>query len=81
MMITQRLSRREAGQRRPVTGRICQGQLHCVAPLFRGISGTFYNWDLGFEAGFEVCTEQMPGDELVDNCKHLRVCVFVISFM
>jgi len=30
------------------------GQLHCVSPLFRGIKGGFYNWDLGFEAGFEV---------------------------
>jgi len=30
------------------------GQLHCVSPLFRGIKEGFYNWDLGFEAGFEV---------------------------
>jgi aldehyde:ferredoxin oxidoreductase len=40
----------------PVSGRICEGQMHCVAPLFPGISGTFYDWDIGFEAGFEVCT-------------------------
>jgi len=40
----------------PVTGRICGGQLHCVGVLFPGFPGTFYDWDIGFEAGFEMCT-------------------------
>lgn len=40
----------------PVTGRICGGQLHCVAALFPGFPGSFYDWNIGFEAGFEVCT-------------------------
>jgi aldehyde:ferredoxin oxidoreductase len=40
----------------PVTGRICRGQLHCVANLFPGVANTFYDWDLGFEAGFEIST-------------------------
>jgi len=40
----------------PVTGRVCKGQLHCVGGLFPGFPGTFYDWDIGFEAGFEMCT-------------------------
>jgi aldehyde:ferredoxin oxidoreductase len=42
--------------RGPATGRLCKGQLHCVSQLFPGRVGTFYGWNLGFEAGFEVCT-------------------------
>ncbi len=30
------------------------GQMHCTSPIFRGFKGSFYNWDIGFEAGFEV---------------------------
>ena len=30
------------------------GQVDCIAALFPGIQGTFYDWNLGFEAGFEV---------------------------
>ena len=40
----------------PVTGRVCGGQLHCVGGLFPGFPGSFYDWDIGFEAGFEMCT-------------------------
>ena len=32
------------------------GQMHCVATLFPGIPDTFYDWKLGFEAGFEIST-------------------------
>jgi aldehyde:ferredoxin oxidoreductase len=30
------------------------GQFHCVAPLFAGVSGTFYDWKIGFESGFNL---------------------------
>ena len=48
-----------------VPGRICKnktfsGQLDCIAGLFPGAEGTFYNWKLGFEAGFELA--QMAND-------------------
>jgi aldehyde:ferredoxin oxidoreductase len=47
-----------------VPGVICKrtlsGQLDCVAGLFPGIEGTFYDWKLGFEAGFEIA--QMSND-------------------
>jgi len=33
---------------------VYSGQVHCVAALFPGRKGGFYDWDLGFEAGFEV---------------------------
>ena len=36
--------------------RMYSGQMHCVSPLFPGAEGTFYDWKLGFEAGFEVST-------------------------
>ncbi len=35
-------------------GRILSGQVDCIAGLFPGIKGTFYDWELGFEAGFEL---------------------------
>lgn len=35
-------------------GRVLSGQMDCVAGLFPGIPGTFYDWALGFEAGFEI---------------------------
>lgn len=47
-----------------VPGVICKknlsGQLDCIAGLFPGIEGSFYNWKLGFEAGFEIA--QMSND-------------------
>ncbi|MBN1422982.1 hypothetical protein JXA88_00360 [Candidatus Fermentibacteria bacterium] len=30
------------------------GQVDCIAQLFPGPKGTFYDWNIGFEAGFEV---------------------------
>ena len=35
-------------------GKVFSGQVDCVAGLFPGFEGSFYNWDLGFEAGFEI---------------------------
>ncbi|MFC1853036.1 aldehyde ferredoxin oxidoreductase N-terminal domain-containing protein [candidate division CSSED10-310 bacterium] len=47
-----------------VPGVICNkmiaGQVDCVAGLFPGIKDTFYDWKLGFEAGFEIT--QMAND-------------------
>ena len=44
---------------RDVPGVVCKdatyaGQFHCVASLFPGWRGTYYDWKLGFEAGFEA---------------------------
>lgn len=30
------------------------GQVDCIAQLFPGAPGTFYDWTIGFEAGFEI---------------------------
>jgi len=35
-------------------GKVLSGQVDCIAGLFPGFEGTFYNWKLGFEAGFEI---------------------------
>ncbi len=32
------------------------GQMHCVSPLFQGFPQSFYDWKVGFEAGFELTT-------------------------
>ncbi len=37
----------------PATGRQLAGQMKCVSYLFPG-GGTFYNWKMGFEGGFEA---------------------------
>jgi len=34
--------------------RTYRGQLHCAAALFQGFKTTFYDWGLGWEAGFEI---------------------------
>jgi aldehyde:ferredoxin oxidoreductase len=31
-----------------------KGQLHCAATAFAGFPNTFFDWKLGFEAGFEI---------------------------
>jgi len=39
----------------PVTGQSRSGHAHCTAPGFAGRGkGSFYDWDLGFEAGFDL---------------------------
>jgi len=47
-----------------VPGVLCNkllaGQVDCVAGLFPGLANSFYNWNLGFEAGFEIT--QMSND-------------------
>ncbi len=42
-------------------GRTLSGQMDCVAGLFPGISNSFYDWKIGFEAGFEI--GQIANDE------------------
>ncbi|MBN2056935.1 hypothetical protein JW905_18560 [bacterium] len=42
-----------------VPGKLCKGKLYagqvdCIAQLFPGAPGTFYDWKIGFEAGFEL---------------------------
>jgi aldehyde:ferredoxin oxidoreductase len=38
----------------PATGQKIGGQFHCVSNFFPGIPSLFYNWNIGFEAGFEM---------------------------
>jgi aldehyde:ferredoxin oxidoreductase len=38
----------------PISGNKISGHQHCVAPIFPGLPNTFYNWKIGFEAGFEL---------------------------
>lgn len=35
-------------------GAVLSGQMDCIAGLFPGLPGSFYDWNLGFEAGFEI---------------------------
>ncbi|HPQ40142.1 MAG TPA: aldehyde ferredoxin oxidoreductase N-terminal domain-containing protein, partial [bacterium] len=42
-------------------GKYLAGQIDCIAGLFPGFPGSFYNWNLGFEAGFEMA--QLTNDE------------------
>jgi aldehyde:ferredoxin oxidoreductase len=35
-------------------GKRLAGQVDCIAQLFPGAPGTFYDWKIGFEAGFEL---------------------------
>ena len=38
----------------PISGQPISGHQHCVAPIFPGLPNTFYDWKIGFEAGFEL---------------------------
>jgi len=40
--------------RGPATGEVLAGQFHCVSNFFPGIPDSFYDWNLGFEGGFEA---------------------------
>jgi aldehyde:ferredoxin oxidoreductase len=49
----------DARSYRGVPGVVCKGrnysgQVDCVAQLFQGAPSTFYDWKLGFKAGFEI---------------------------
>ncbi|MDP8235920.1 MAG: aldehyde ferredoxin oxidoreductase N-terminal domain-containing protein [Candidatus Erginobacter occultus] len=49
----------DARSYRSVPGTLCpkknySGQVDCIAQLFPGPKETWYNWDIGFEAGFEI---------------------------
>jgi aldehyde:ferredoxin oxidoreductase len=38
----------------PISGQKVSGHWHCVAPIFPGLPNTYYDWKIGFEAGFEL---------------------------
>jgi len=39
----------------PISEKKISGQMHCAANLFQGLpNNQFYNWNIGFEAGFEI---------------------------
>ena len=38
----------------PISGEEQRGQFHCVSNFIPGVPGTFYDWQIGFEAAFEV---------------------------
>jgi aldehyde:ferredoxin oxidoreductase len=64
----------------PTTGRVCAGQFHCVGTLFPGFPGSFYDWNIGFEAGFEVANYVNDWglnhwDVLMGIIPWLRACV------
>jgi len=41
----------------PITGKLRSGNMHCTAPGFEGRGKeSFYNWQLGFEAGFDLAS-------------------------
>jgi len=42
-------------------GKHLAGQVDCIAGLFPGFTGSFYDWKLGFESGFEI--SQLSNDE------------------
>lgn len=46
-------------------GKHLAGQIDCIAGLFPGVPGSFYDWDLGFEAGFEI--SQIANDEGINH--------------
>ncbi|MBN1356743.1 hypothetical protein JXA40_10825 [bacterium] len=57
-------------------GRILSGQIDCIAGLFPGVCGTFYDWNLGFEAGFEIA--QLTNDEGIN---HWELLVGIIPWL
>ncbi len=66
---------------RHVPSRLCPGkrlagQIDCIAGLFPGIPGTFYDWKLGFEAGFEV--SQIANDE---GLNHWEILVGLMPWL
>ncbi len=57
-------------------GRILAGQIDCIAGLFPGAPGTFYDWKLGFEAGFEAA--QITNEE---GLNHWELLVGTIPWL
>jgi aldehyde:ferredoxin oxidoreductase len=57
-------------------GKVLSGQMDCIAGLFPGLPGSFYDWSLGFEAGFEV--GQISNDE---GLNHWEILVGMIPWL
>ncbi len=57
-------------------GKKLSGQVDCIAGLFSGFEGSFYNWKLGFEAGFEI--GQIANDE---GLNHWEILVGLIPWL
>jgi aldehyde:ferredoxin oxidoreductase len=57
-------------------GKVLSGQVDCIAGLFPGVPGTFYDWDLGFEAGFEI--SQLANDE---GLNHWELLVGLVPWL
>ncbi|MCD4707201.1 MAG: hypothetical protein K8S62_05625 [Candidatus Sabulitectum sp.] len=58
------------------TGKKLSGQVDCIAGLFPGFEESFYNWKLGFEAGFEI--GQIANDE---GLNHWEILVGLIPWL
>jgi len=57
-------------------GKVLSGQMDCIAGLFPGMPGSFYDWNLGFEAGFEV--GQIANDE---GLNHWELIIGMIPWL
>ncbi|MCK5786492.1 MAG: hypothetical protein KAH54_08025 [Candidatus Sabulitectum sp.] len=57
-------------------GKTLSGQVDCIAGLFPGFEESFYNWNLGFEAGFEI--GQIANDE---GLNHWEILVGLIPWL
>ena len=60
-------------------GKKLSGQVDCIAGLFPGIEGTFYDWKLGFEAGFEI--GQLANDEGLNHWEILMGLIPWLRFL
>jgi aldehyde:ferredoxin oxidoreductase len=57
-------------------GKNLSGQVDCIASLFPGFEGSFYDWKLGFKAGFEV--GQIANDE---GLNHWEILVGMVPWL
>lgn len=57
-------------------GKVLSGQMDCVAGLFPGFGGTFYDWNTGFEAGFEI--GQIANDE---GLNHWEILIGMVPWL
>jgi aldehyde:ferredoxin oxidoreductase len=57
-------------------GEVLSGQMDCVAGLFPGFPGSFYDWSPGFEAGFEVA--RIASDE---GLNHWEILIGMVPWL
>lgn len=57
-------------------GKVLSGQMDCIAGLFPGLKGSFYDWDLGFPAGFEI--GQLANDH---GLNHWEILVGMVPWL